>query len=97
MILLKRSPHYGSITLEPVLCLVSVKVGGWEKDLFVEVLITGFALGAYSNYFAVPREETSPISNSLILSALGECLVVGFLKDIFLQLEKILETLEETG
>jgi hypothetical protein len=51
--------------------------------LFVEVLMTGFALGAYSNYLVLPGEEPSPIFSSFILGALGECLVVGFLGGIF--------------
>jgi hypothetical protein len=82
LILLKRSPHYGSITLDLVLSSVSPKAGGWKKNFFVDVLITGSALGAYSNCLVVPREEPSHVSTSFSLGALSERLVVGFLSNI---------------
>jgi hypothetical protein len=82
LILLKRSPHYGRITLDLVLSSVSPKVGGWTKYFFVDVLMTGSTLGAYSNCLVVPGEEPSPISTSFSLGSLGEHLVVGFLGDI---------------
>jgi hypothetical protein len=82
MILLKRFFHCGRIILDPVLASVSTKPKGWEKSLFFKVLITGSALGEYSNGLAVPGEETSPISDSFSLGALNKCLVVGFLGDI---------------
>jgi hypothetical protein len=84
LILLKRSPHRGSIILDLVLALVSPKVGDWEKAFFVEVLMTGSTRGAYSNCLAVPREEHSPISGSFSFDALRERLVVGFLGRILL-------------
>jgi hypothetical protein len=82
LILLKRSPHCGSITLDLVLASVSPKAGGWTKYFFVDVLMTGSTLGAYSNCLVVPREEPSPVSASFSLGALDEHLVVGFLGDI---------------
>jgi hypothetical protein len=82
MILLKWSPHYGSISLDSVLASVSPKTGGWTKAFFVEVFMTDSSLGVYSNFLAVPGEEPSPFSTSFILGALGECLVVEFLDDI---------------
>jgi hypothetical protein len=83
LILLKRSPHYGRIILDPVLASVSPKAGGWEKYFFVEVLMTGSTLGAYSNCLVVPGEEPSPISASFSFwCSRGERLVVGFLGDI---------------
>jgi hypothetical protein len=69
--------------LDLVLSSVSPKSGGWAKNFFVDVLMTGSALGAYSNYLVVPGEEPLLVSASFILGALDECLVVGFLGDIF--------------
>jgi hypothetical protein len=82
LILLKRSPRYGSATLDPVLASVSPKAEGWTKYFFVVVLMTGSTLGAYSNCLAVLGEEPSHISASFSFGALGECLVVGFLGGI---------------
>jgi hypothetical protein len=84
LIILKRSPHCGSITLDLVLASVSPKVGGLEKYFFVNVLMIGSTLGAYSNCLVVPVEEHSHVSTSFSLGALDECLVVGFLGNIFL-------------
>jgi hypothetical protein len=46
LILLKRSPHYVSATLDLVLAFVSPKVGGWTKAFFFVVLMTRSTLGA---------------------------------------------------
>jgi hypothetical protein len=83
LIILKRSPHYGSITLDSVLDSVSPKVGGWEKSFFVDVLMTGFALGVFFNCLVVPREEPWLVSSSFILGNLDEHLVIGFIGGIF--------------
>jgi hypothetical protein len=83
LILLSISPHYGSITLDPVFSSVSPMTRGQKKDLFVEVLMTGSTLGAYSNCLIVPGEEPSLVSASFRLGALNECLVIGFLGGIF--------------
>jgi len=82
IILLKISRHCGNITLDPMLAFVSPKARGWKKSFFVDVLMTGFSLGAYSNSLVVPREEPSPVSTYFSLGALDEHLVVGFLGDI---------------
>jgi hypothetical protein len=82
LIILKRSPHCGSDTLDSVLASLSAKVEGWTKYFSVVVLMKGSTLGAYSNYFAILGEEPSPISTYLIFGALSERLVVGFLGDI---------------
>jgi hypothetical protein len=82
LILLKRSPHCGSATLDPVLASISPKDADWIEYFFVVVLMTNSGLGAYSNYLMVTREETLPISGSFIFGALGKRLVVGFLTDI---------------
>jgi hypothetical protein len=66
-----------------------------KKDFFVDVLMTGSALGAYSNCLVVPGEEPSHVSTSFILGALGERLVVAFSVASFLQLEHSLETVQE--
>jgi hypothetical protein len=50
---------------------------------FIEFLMTGFALGTYSNCLTLPREEPSPIYPSFILGALSKRLVVGFVGGIF--------------
>jgi hypothetical protein len=78
--MLKRSPHYGSDTLDLVLASVSPKVEGWMKSFFVVVLTTGSTLGVYSNCLAVPGEEPSPIFGSFSFGALEKNLVVGFLE-----------------
>jgi hypothetical protein len=83
IILLKRSPHCGSITLDLVLASVSPKAEGLEKYFFVDVLMTGSALGAYSNCLTVPVEEPSPVSNYFRLGDLDEHMVVGFIGNIF--------------
>jgi hypothetical protein len=70
LILLKRSPHCGSITLDLVLSFVLPKAGGWIQSLFVDVLMRDSTLGVYSNYLAVPREQPSPVSYSFGLGAL---------------------------
>jgi hypothetical protein len=82
MILLKRSPHYGRITLDLMLTSISPKIEGWTKDFLVDVLMKGSALGAYSNYLEVPREEPSLVSASYSLGALDESLLVRFLGGI---------------
>jgi len=83
MILLKRSLHCGSITLDPVLSYVSPKTRGWTKDFFVEVFMTSSSMGVCSNLLAVPGKEPSLVSTSFILGALGERMVVDFLRGIF--------------
>jgi hypothetical protein len=82
LILLKISPHCGSIILDLVLCSVSPKIRGWTKAFLVDVLVTGSTLGAYSNYLMVRKEEPSPVLASFSLSSLGKHLVVGFLSSI---------------
>jgi hypothetical protein len=82
LILLKRSAHCGRINLDLVLASISPKARGWTKYFFVDVLITGSALGVYSNCLVVPGEESSPVSASFSLGSLGKRLVVGFLGDI---------------
>jgi hypothetical protein len=79
MILLKRSPHCGDITLDSVLPSVSMET----KDLFVEVFMTDSTPRVYSNCLTVPGEEPSPVSTSFSSGGLGKHLVVGFLRGIF--------------
>jgi hypothetical protein len=67
-----------------VLASVSSKAGGWKKTFFVDFLMTGFTLGAYSNFLVVPGEEPSHVSTSFSLGALDEHQVVVFLSNIFL-------------
>jgi hypothetical protein len=82
LILLKRSTHCGSATLDPVLASVSPKAGGWTKTFFVVVLTRFSTLGTYSNCLTVLGEEPSPIFGSFSFGALEERLVVGFLGSI---------------
>jgi hypothetical protein len=82
LILLKRSRQCGSAIFEPVLASVSPKVRGWMKTFFVFVLMKGFDLEAYSNFFVIPGEETSPTFGSFSFDTLGDHLVVGFLGGI---------------
>jgi hypothetical protein len=82
LILLKRSPQCGRISLDLVLAYVSSKAIGCTKPFFFYVLMTGSALGAYSNCLVVPREAASPISVSFSLGSLDKHLVVGFLNNI---------------
>jgi hypothetical protein len=82
LILLKRSPRYGSSTLDPVPTSIFPRTGGWTKAFFVDVLMMGSALRVYSICLTVPEEEPSPVSASFSLGGLGERLVVGFLGDI---------------
>jgi hypothetical protein len=84
LIVLNRSPQCGSAILDPILSSVSPKVGGWMKTFFVAILMTGYGLGAYSNYLAVLEEEPSHVSGYFRFGALDEHLVVGFLGDIVL-------------
>jgi hypothetical protein len=81
-IMLKRSPHNGRITLDSVLASVSSKIRGWTKAFFVEVFMTGFALGVYSSCLAVQGKDRSLVSNFFHLGSLDGHLVVGFLDDI---------------
>jgi hypothetical protein len=53
------------------------------KYFFVDVLMTGSALGVYSNYLPVLEEEPSPIFSFFSLGSLDERMVVGFLGIIF--------------
>jgi hypothetical protein len=82
MIILKSSPQCGSVILDPVLASMSPKARGWMKTFFVVVLMTGSSLGVYSNFFAAPGEEPSPISGSFSFDTLNDHLVVGFLGGI---------------
>jgi hypothetical protein len=80
--MLKRSPHYGRITLDLVISLISPKARGWEKYFFVKFLMTSYALRAYSNCLTPPEEEPSLALDSFSFSALRERLVVGFISGI---------------
>jgi hypothetical protein len=82
LIFLKSSPQCGSVVLDHVLSYVSPKAGGWMKTFFVEVLMTGFGLGVYSNCLAALGKEPSPTSGSFSFGALDDHLVVGFVGDI---------------
>jgi hypothetical protein len=82
LIMLKRYPHCGSATLDPMLASVSPNTRGWMKTFFVIFLTISSTLGAYSNFLVVPGEEPSPVFGSLSFGALNEFLVVGFLYDI---------------
>jgi hypothetical protein len=59
-----------------------MKTGGWTKYSFVDVLMTGFTLGVYSNCVSIPGEEPSHVSTYFSLGALEEHLVVGFIGGI---------------
>jgi hypothetical protein len=52
------------------------------KTFIVDVLMSGSDLGANSNCFAAPGEDSSPIYGSFILGLLDNRLVVGFLGGI---------------
>ena len=82
LIMLKRSPHCGSITLDPVLSSISLKTKGWTKAFFVEVFMTGSTLEVYFYCLMVLGEEPSPVSASFSLGALDKRLIVGFLDEI---------------
>jgi hypothetical protein len=82
LIMLKRSPHSGGTTLDPMLTSILPNSEGWMKNFFVAVLTTGSDLGTYTNFLAVPGEELAPVSGSFSFGSLGKRLVVYFLDDI---------------
>jgi hypothetical protein len=67
-----------------MLSSVSPKVEGWMKAFFIDVLMTGFGLSVYFNFFATPGEEPSPISGSFSFGALSDHLIVIFLGSIII-------------